>query len=88
MSVSPTSPGSFGAGPVFDSELQAPAPSAQRRGGAAPVPPPVDRRGVEPGDPTLGMLPAPDLLAGAPSAAPARRSTIWTPHGSVKTSTP
>lgn len=40
MSVSPTSPGSFGAGPVFDSELQAPAPSAQRRGGAAPVPPP------------------------------------------------
>ncbi|MGZ8141121.1 type III secretion system translocon subunit SctB [Bordetella bronchiseptica] len=64
MSVSPTSPGSFGAGPVFDSELQAPTPSAQRRGGAAPVPPPVDRRGVEPGDPTLGMLPAPDLLAG------------------------
>lgn len=76
MSVSPTSPGSFGAGPVFDSELQAPAPSAQRRGGAAPVPPPVDRRGVEPGDPTLGMLPAPDLLAGRRQPHPrgARRS--------------
>ncbi|KCV60475.1 type III secreted protein BopD [Bordetella bronchiseptica 99-R-0433] len=63
MSVSPTSPGSFGAGPVFDAELQVPAASAQRRGGAAPVPPPVDRRGVEPGDPALGMLPVPDLAA-------------------------
>lgn len=65
MSVSPTSPGSFGAGPVFDAELQVPAASAQRRGGAEPVPPPVDRRGVEqPGDPTLGMLPVPELAAG------------------------